>query len=175
MTAYESVPKSRAMPNGLYHPKYERDACGVGFICDIKGRASRRIMEDANHMNCCMVHRGGLGYEKNTGDGAGILTAIPHEFMSRAFGEATGGELPAKGKYGVGIVFLPQNPRQRKQCQAVVEESITELGQTLLGWREVPVDPRGADIGTAAHEAMPHMAQCFIGSSDLESSGRARA
>lgn len=156
-------------PHGLYHPRYEKDSCGVGFICDIKGRASRRIMEDANHMNCCMVHRGGLGYEKNTGDGAGILTAIPHKFMSRVFNETTGLELPKLGFYGVGMVFLPQDPSERQKCMTVVEQATAELNQRLLGWREVPVDPSGADIGTAAHAAMPHMMHCFIGGNNPDS------
>ena len=68
---------------GLYDPASEHDSCGVGFVCDIKGRASNRIIQDAEHMNCCMVHRGGVGYETNTGDGAGILTALPHALFAR--------------------------------------------------------------------------------------------
>lgn len=121
-------------------------------------------MEDANHMNCCMVHRGGLGYEKNTGDGAGILTSIPHKFLSRVFKEKYGTELPERGQYGVGNVFLPQDPTERQACRQIVEDAIQESGQRLLGWRDVPVDPEEADIGNAARDAMPFMAQCFIGS-----------
>ena len=73
--------------HGLYDPSLEKDSCGVGFICDIKGRSSRAIIEHAEHMNCCMVHRGGLGYEKSTGDGAGILTGLPHKFFAKIFFE----------------------------------------------------------------------------------------
>ena len=154
---------------GLYDPRYEKDSCGVGFVCDIKGRASRAIMEDAEHMNCCMVHRGGVGYENNTGDGAGILTAIPHKFFSRVFRETYGCHLPPKGEYGVGIVFLPQAAEERTTCQQIVEAAIEEAGQKLLGWREVPVDPKGADIGRAAHAAMPYIAHCFVGGVDCDS------
>ncbi len=151
------------MPVGLYDPKNESDSCGVGFVCDIKGRASRRILEDAEHMNCCMVHRGGIGYEKNTGDGAGILTAIPQSFFKRIYREAHDAPLPDRGTYGVGIVFLPQEPSERAACQQIVESAIVEAGQKLLGWRDVPIDPDAADIGSAARRTMPHMMHCFVG------------
>ena len=154
---------------GLYDPRNEHDSCGVGFVCDIKGRASRSIMEDAEHMNCCMVHRGGLGYEKNTGDGAGILTAIPHKYFSRIYREKHGTELPERGEYGVGLVFLPQNLDERESCKKIVEAAIDEAGQRLLGWRDLPIDPDSADIGSAARRAMPHMAHCFIAGVDCDS------
>ena len=169
MNAQTSAKHRPPAPIGLYHPRYEKDSCGVGFICDIKGRASRRIMEDANNMNCCMVHRGGLGYEKNTGDGAGILTAVPDAFMKRIFHETTGKNLPNLGKYGVGIVFLPQDVKEREYCKAVFQEAVDEIGQELLGWREVPVDPKAADIGSAALAALPYMAHCFIGEKEGQS------
>ena len=158
----------RPQPTGLYDPKFEKDACGVGFICDIKGRASRGIMTDANHMNCCMVHRGGLGYEKNTGDGAGILTSLPDEFLRRVFRETHGADLPNRGSFGLGNVFLPQDESERAHCIAVFEEAVADACQTMLGWREMPTDPDSADIGEAAKAAMPHIAQCFIGAVDCE-------
>ena len=148
--------------HGLYRPQWEKDGCGVGFVCDIKGRASRRIVEDANHMNCCMVHRGGLGYEKNTGDGAGMLTALPHAFLARVAGEAIGRGLPAPGRYGVGNVFLPRDAAERAHCKRVLERAVAEAGQTLIGWRELPVRPDTANIGKAARAAMPHMEQLFV-------------
>ena len=126
-------------------------------------------MEDAEHMNCCMVHRGGLGYEKNTGDGAGILTAIPHRFFTRVYRDVYDAELPNRGEYGVGIVFLPQDPDERERCKKVVEDAIHETGQRLLGWRDLPIDPDSADIGSAARRAMPHMAHCFIAGVDCDS------
>ena len=123
-------------------------------------------MDDANHMNCCMVHRGGLGYEKNTGDGAGILTAMPHRFLERVFFETFGQSLPARGNYGVGIVFLPQDKQARDRCRNAVQAATSEAGQRFLGWRELPVDPDTADIGNAARAAMPHFAQCYIQAAD---------
>ena len=148
--------------HGLYRPEFERDGCGVGFVCDIQGRASRRIVLDANHMNCCMVHRGGLGHERNTGDGAGMLTGLPHDFLRRVAGEALGAELPAPGRYGVGNVFLPRDADERAHAKRVVEAAVAMAGQTLLGWRRLPIDPGGADIGKAALAAMPHMEQLFV-------------
>ena len=148
---------------GLYDPAFEKDSCGVGFICDIKGRPSRSIVRDALSMNCCMEHRGGLGYEKNTGDGAGILLGLPDRFLRRAARGELGIELPARGSYGVGIVFLPTDAGEREACRRLLEREIEDAGQRLLGWRELPIDPDGADIGNAARAAMPHMAQLFIG------------
>ncbi|MYD96770.1 MAG: glutamate synthase subunit alpha, partial [Gammaproteobacteria bacterium] len=152
---------------GLYDPAQEKDSCGVGFICDIKGRASREIIDSAGHMNCCMVHRGGLGYEKNTGDGAGILTGLPHKFLAKAAKRDLGIELPEPGRYGAGIVFLPRSTDERARCKAVIEEEIAGAGQRILGWRPVPTRPDEADIGNAARASMPAMEQLFIGS-DLE-------
>ena len=156
---------------GLYDPALEKDACGVGFVCDIKGRASRRIVETAEHMNCCMVHRGGLGYEKNTGDGAGVLTALPHRFLAKAAKAELGIELPAPGRFGAGIVFLPRDAEQRKRCKAVIAEEIESAGQRLLGWRKVPIRADEAGIGGAARAAMPAMEQLFIGATDVEGDG----
>ena len=98
------LPKAR----GLYNPDAEKDACGVGFICDIKGRPSRQIMIDAESMNCCMDHRGGLGYEKNSGDGAGILTALPHKFFSKA----------------ISIICMPRTILTRTSSSTILTEII---------------------------------------------------
>jgi len=94
---------------GLYDPAFEKDSCGIGFVCDIKGRSSHSIVKDAYNMNCCMEHRGGVGYEKNTGDGAGILTGIPHKLFSTYAQQEFGISLLPR-EYGVGIVFLPMIP-----------------------------------------------------------------
>ena len=153
---------------GLYDPALEKDACGVGFICDIKGRPSRGILDTAEHMNCCMVHRGGLGYEKNTGDGAGVLTALPHRFLAKAAKADLGVELPAPGEYGCGIVFLPRADDEREHCKAVVAEEVANAGLRLLGWRQLPIRPDEADIGDAARAAMPAMEQIFIAADDLD-------
>ena len=152
--------------SGLFNPDYEKDSCGVGFICDIKGRASNSILREAEQMNCCMEHRGGVGFEKNTGDGAGILTAIPHRMFARIAQEELNIELPEAGTYGAGNVFLPQDAKERAHCKTIFEEQIRAAGQVLLGWREMPIDPNGADIGSTAHAAMPHIEQLFIGAGE---------
>ncbi len=106
---------------------------------------------------------GGLGYEKNTGDGAGILTTLPHKFLRRTVQEALGIELPAPGKYGTGIIFLPQDDGERTVCKSFVKRSVEDSGLTLLGWRNVPIDPDTADIGPTARAAMPAIEQIFVG------------
>ena len=148
---------------GLYDPDSEKDSCGVGFICDIKGRPSRQIVEHARDMNCCMEHRGGVGYEKNTGDGAGMLLGLPDKFLRKVARAELGVSLPQRGEFGVGNVFLPTDAAERDHCKRVLEAEIAAAGQTLLGWRQLPVDPEGADIGNAARAAMPHFEQLFIG------------
>ncbi|TVS17060.1 MAG: glutamate synthase large subunit [Gammaproteobacteria bacterium] len=152
--------------HGLYDPSSEKDGCGVGFICDIKGRASHQIILDAQQMNCCMVHRGGQGYEKNSGDGAGILTGLPHRFFAAVAASDLGAELPERGRYGVGNVFLPRDAAAREHCKSLIGEQVAAAGQTLIGWREVPVQPDVADIGKAARAAMPHVEQLFIGAAE---------
>ena len=152
--------------HGLYDPANEKDSCGVGFICDIKGRPSHQIVADAVHMNCCMEHRGGVGYEKNTGDGAGILTGLPHKLLNDVASAEFGSNLPESGAYGVGNVFMPTDADERARCKAVFEEEISNAGQTLIGWRVLPTDPDAADIGNAARSAMPHFEQLFIAAAD---------
>ena len=100
------------MKNGLYDPAYESDSCGVGFICDIRGRASNAILRDAERMNCSMEHRGGVGYEKNTGDGAGILTALPHRLLKRFAKDSLGIELPGPVTTVSETCFFPMTRRR---------------------------------------------------------------
>ena len=120
-------------------------------------------MDDAASMNCAMTHRGGLGYEKNTGDGAGILTSLPIRFFQRVGREAFGTTLGDRGSFGIGMVFLPQETSARTRCIDIVNQVVEEVGQSSIGWRNVPIDPDGADIGSAAHRAMPFIAQLFVG------------
>ena len=150
-------------PKGLYDPAFEKDSCGVGFVAHIKGEASHQIMLDACHVNSSMAHRGGCGFEKNTGDGAGILTALPHSFFTQV-GKDIGMSLPAPGRYAVGNIFLPQTTSKRAACKKAIENVIRDEGQQFLAWRRIPVDPRKADVGPAALEAMPAMEQLFVGS-----------
>jgi glutamate synthase (NADPH/NADH) large chain len=148
--------------SGLYDPGNEKDSCGVGFVADIKGRPSHQIMLDAYHLNSRMDHRGGCGFEANTGDGAGILMALPHAFFAQIAKQDLGITLPEPGKYAVGNIFLPQIAAERAKCVSVINSFIAEEGQALLGWRDVPVDPVGADVGPAARIAQPHIAQLFV-------------
>ena len=148
---------------GLYDPTLERDSCGVGFVAHIKGEASHQIVQDAYHINSQMDHRGGCGFEENTGDGAGILTAMPHSFFNNIASEL-GLNLPPAGEFAIGNIFLPQNQRERSFCKTKIEEIIVARGQQFLCWRVVPTSPDVADIGPAARDAMPVIEQLFIGS-----------
>ncbi len=147
---------------GLYDPQNEKDSCGVGFICNIKGIPSRDIIEEAREMNKCMEHRGGVGYEKNTGDGAGILCGIPHEFYRSELQSSSSITLPEIGEYGVGNIFLPTNKEDYENCKRIIEKNIISAGQELISWRDLPVSPEDSGIGNAAKKAMPKFVQVFI-------------
>lgn len=151
---------------GLYDPANEKDSCGVGFVANIKGVPSHQIMLDAYHLNSRMDHRGGCGFEANTGDGAGILMALPHSFFRKVAREELGADLPEAGSYAVGNIFLPQIKEERELCFDAINRIVAEEGQNLIGWRDVPIDPVGADVGPAALMAQPFIAQLFIGAAD---------
>ncbi len=152
--------------HGLYDPTNETENCGVGFVAHIKGQASHQIVLDANHILRRMVHRGACGCEKNTGDGAGIMTSLPHAFLNKVVSEDLGVKLPKQGRYAAGIVFLPVNDADREECKQRVNAAIEASGQKLLGWRPLPVDPIKADIGPTARESMPHMEQLIVAAAD---------
>jgi glutamate synthase (NADPH/NADH) large chain len=124
---------------GLYDPQYEKDACGFGFVVDIQGRASHEIVENALTVLMNLEHRGAVGAEKNTGDGAGILLQTPHAFLRERCGKL-GFALPASGHFAAGMVFLPPAAEGRAACERIFEETIREEGQLVLGWRDVPTD-----------------------------------
>ena len=117
--------------HGLYRPEFEHDSCGVGFVAHIKGERSHQILLDADHLLCRMDHRGARGAEQNTGDGAGILTALPHEFLAKVAKSELGVELPPAGKLAAGNVFLPTDAAERERCKAAVARICAEEGQTL--------------------------------------------
>lgn len=144
---------------GLYDPQFEHDACGIGMIASIKGIKSNKIISQALIALINMDHRGGQGAEANTGDGAGILIQIPHGFLKREC-EMLGFTLPESGKYGAGMLFLPQDPVQRRTCEKIMERVINEEGQTFLGWRTVPTDNRILGEGAKSNE--PFIRQVFI-------------
>ena len=151
---------------GLYDPAYEKDSCGVGFVASIKGEPSHQMVLDAEEMLRNMDHRGACGCEPNTGDGAGMMTGLPVEFMKSVAKTDLGVDLPESGKFAVGNVFLPKDETERAKCKSVVEELITERGQTVLGWRELPVDFDFADIGPTARTAAPRFEQLFVAAAD---------
>jgi glutamate synthase (NADPH/NADH) large chain len=156
--------KRRGQPRkqGLYDPALERDSCGVGFIADLKGRRSHQLVRDAIEVLDNLTHRGACGCDADTGDGAGILLQLPHEFFAREFGKL-GREVPAPGAFGVGMIFLPRDDAQRSRCIAMLERIIAEEGQKLLGWRDVPCDETA--LGWLARESMPVIRQVLTGSS----------
>jgi glutamate synthase (NADPH/NADH) large chain len=147
--------------HGLYDPALEKDSCGVGFVAHVKGIPSHDILTDAHHINSRMDHRGGCGFEENTGDGAGIMTAIPHKFMQKVATEL-GFKLPEMGAYAVGNVFLPHDADKRADLKASFAAAVKSEGLTLLGFREVPIRPDEANIGPAARDAMPFIEQIIV-------------
>lgn len=144
---------------GLYDPNFEHDACGIGFVANIKGRKSHQIIEDAIHMLTRMEHRGACGCETNTGDGAGILIQMPHEFF---LDECTklGFTLPPYSQYGVGMVFFPQDAEAREECRTILDRKIKQLGFELIGYRKVPTN--NEEIGESALAVEPSIEQVFI-------------
>ena len=150
----------RPQAQGLYNPENERDACGVGFICNMNGERSHDIIHKALEILVRLTHRGAESSDNKTGDGAGLQIQLPHEFYIKAAAE-TGFELPEQGQYGTGLVFLPRDEKARTFCMETLESSIKENGQSLLGWRKVPVD--SAVLGRIASESEPVMYQLFIG------------
>jgi len=148
------------MHRGLLDPRTERDACGVGFVVNVKGERSHDIIEKGLTVLQNLTHRGACGCDPLTGDGAGILVQVPDAFLRRECG-AERITLPAPGRYGVGMVFLPVEADDQRACVAIVEKVIAEEGQTLLGWRRVPVDERGP--GPLARTVMPAVRQVFVG------------
>src|SRR5437016_11129708 len=133
-------PLSRAPgKQGLYDPQFEHEACGVGFVVNIKGRRSHAIIQQALQILMNLDHRGACGCEANTGDGAGILIQPPHDFLKLVAKEARV-KLPGPGEYGVGMLFLPQAAAERAECEKIFAEIVAEEGQRLLGWRTVPTN-----------------------------------
>ncbi len=155
--------KQPPMQQGLYDPSTESDACGVGFVAHMKGQKSHQIVDDALVILRNLIHRGACGCEENTGDGVGILIQKPHKFFKRVCAEIDIA-LPESDSYGAGMVFLPTDSAQSKQCQDIFERIIKEEGQTLLGWREVPTDD--SLIGPTAKEGEPTFKQIFIGKNE---------
>ncbi|MCL4538543.1 MAG: glutamate synthase subunit alpha, partial [Bacteroidetes bacterium] len=148
------------MKQGMYDPAFEHDACGMGFVADVKGRKSRSIIDKGLDILKNLEHRGAVGADPETGDGSGILIQMPDEFVRKVAAEKKI-KLPAEGKYGVGVMFLPQDPILRKAAENIVEKIVIDENQKFLGWRDVPVDPNVP--GRGARATQPFIRQCFIG------------
>ena len=156
----QRLDQARLEANGMYSSQFEKDACGMGFVVNIKGKKSHDIIDDGLRILERLEHRGGAGADKDTGDGAGILVQIPHEFFKREC-EVLGINLPAAGEYGVGMVFAHKYESLRNEQKRIFEEVVREEGQIVLGWREVPVD--GTKVGKEAAAIRPWMIQILIG------------
>jgi len=158
--AQHESPGEGPAQQGLYDPRYEHDACGTGFVAHVKGRRSHAIVDDALTVLEKLSHRGARGAEPNTGDGAGILTQLPHAFFA-AEAARLGFALPPPGDYGVGMLFLPRDAARRAVCEQALADRVAAEGQVLLGWRDVPSDNR--ELGATAVASEPIMRQVFIG------------
>ncbi len=144
---------------GLYDPVMEKDNCGVGFVAHIKGQKSHSIVEQGVQILANLHHRGAVGADPNTGDGAGILIQIPHQFLVKKTSEL-GFQLPNEGDYGVGMIFLPQEPNARYFCEGICERVIDEENLQLIGWRNVPQNIEACGLTAAGTRPVVH--QLFI-------------
>ena len=158
---------------GLYDPRYEHDACGIGFVANIKGQKSHDIIVKGIQILINLTHRGACGCDPETGDGAGILIQIPHKFFARECAKL-GFTLPPAGEYGVGMVFLPVEP-PRSACapKASSSASSAKRGSRVLGWRDTPID--GDAIGRVARDSQPYIQQIFVAPRQGHDRGPARA
>ncbi len=156
---YNNLPEAQ----GLYDPRFEHDSCGVGFVCNIKGAQSNSIVKQGLEVLNRLSHRGATGADPKTGDGAGILIQIPHDFFDKVCKDAKI-KLPQKGSYGAGLVFLPTDRASRDVIKDYFKKVIEDEGQTLLGWRDVPVD--NSVIGLTARETEPKIEQVFVAKSN---------
>ncbi len=146
---------------GLYDKRNEKDACGVGFVAHIQGKKSHEIVQQGLTLLTNLTHRGATGYDPKLGDGAGLLIQMPDAFM-RSEAKKLNINLPEAGQYAIGNLFLPQDVKNRAACEALITNIIAEENQTLLGWRDVPVD--NSNIAAAARDVEPCMRQVFVGS-----------
>ena len=155
-----AIARGESRGQGLYDPRAEHDACGVGFVVHMKGQRSNAIVRKAMQVLINLEHRGACGCEANTGDGAGILIQMPDRFFRRESARL-GFALPPERHYGAGFVFLPRDPVLRAQVEARFEAIVAEEGQVVLGWRDVPTDD--SSVGASAVAVEPVFRQVFIG------------
>ncbi|HET6430086.1 MAG TPA: glutamate synthase large subunit [Phycisphaerae bacterium] len=151
-------------PTGLYDPAFEHDACGIGAVVNISGRREHAIIAYGRQVLMNLQHRGAAGADESTGDGAGILLQIPHALLAAEV-EALGPALPEPDTYGVGMVFLPREPRLAGQCERVLAEAVRHYGMAVLTWRDVPT--RNDCLGELARAAEPVIRQVFVAGAGL--------
>src|SRR5437870_4215769 len=156
----DSTDPGRPPAQGLYDPARDKDSCGVGFIADIKGRKSHKLIEDALAILCNLEHRGAVGADPRAGDGAGILVQIPHKLFAKKAARL-GFSLPKPGEYAVGVLFMPCDRDWRQIIRDIYSQMIKREGMTLIGWREVPTD--NSTLGEAVKPTEPVHLQVFIG------------
>ncbi|KAG8870493.1 glutamate synthase [NADH] [Serendipita sp. 405] len=157
----DSWAQSLPAHQGLYDPENERDACGVGFICHIKGKPAHKIISDARHLLCAMTHRGATGADSRDGDGAGVMTAIPHDFFKAEAGRLLTAALPPSGQYAAGNLFLhPTDTAEQEKFKSIFSKIASDLGLRVLGWRRVPTD--GSILGPASRSREPAIFQPFV-------------
>jgi glutamate synthase (NADPH/NADH) large chain len=159
------VNKAKPSKQGLYRPSNERDACGVGFVAHIKGKKSHDIVQKGLELLTNLTHRGATGYDPKLGDGAGLLMQMPDAFMRQEAAKLNV-NLPAAGQYAVGNVFLPQATKNVEACVNLINKIIAEENQTLLAWRDVPVN--NSDLAQAARDVEPTMRQVIIASTSAD-------
>src|SRR3954466_10125749 len=153
---------SRMQRRGLYDPRFEHDACGIGFVAQLSGVVSHDILSMALTAVGNMAHRGGVGADGKSGDGAGVLTQIPRAFFARELAQL-GVDYPIDD-LAVGMIFLPRDKAQRELARQLVEQTLTQYGMTVLGWRVVPVDDSA--LGERASQSRPAIEQALIGHAD---------
>lgn len=151
--------EEKPQPKGLYRPEFEHGSCGIGFVANLKGRKEHKIVSNALSMLSRMEHRGGTGFDVKSGDGAGILLQMPHDFFASVC-PRSGIQLPAFGEYGVAMTFFPRDEARRNECKVIFERNLGQLGMSLLGYRVVPVD--NSDLGGASKSTEPSIEQVFI-------------
>ena len=157
MSKHSDIPEAQ----GLFNPSNDKDACGVGFIAELSQQPTHKTVTDALEMLVRMSHRGACGCETNTGDGAGILVALPHDFLRSVALSQSGLELPSPGNYAVGMTFLPKEESKRAAVREAIESAAAARGHPIIGWRSVPTD--NSDLGASALKTEPVVEQFFVG------------
>src|SRR5215472_6389475 len=160
MTNDPSLRRGLPEAQGLYDPRFEHDACGIGFVASVKGHKSHDIIVKGIQVLINLTHRGACGCDPETGDGAGVLIQIPHGFFVRECAKL-GFTLPPAGEYEVGMTFLPVERHPRLLCEGIVERIVKEEGLSVLGWRDTPIE--GSAIGRVARASQPYIQQIFVG------------